>query len=237
MTLAVTIARQYGSGGRQIAQQVARELNASYVDKELISMAAQRLGVTEEDVAHWDERPVSWRERALWSILEAMARSAGSEAYTDYLALGGNSSATPYAMPGSLDEKRYIQLMSGLMQELAHQGNVVIMGRGGNMLLKDWPGVLRVFIIAPFEVRRDRVMQQDQMSAEQAADLIRRTDNQRQAFIRQYFKVEWSDAVNYDLVLNTGKYSLDLAARFIIDAARELGKAQMAERTGLASQG
>lgn len=233
MAVIVTIARQYGSGGRSIGQQVAGILKANYVDKELISLAAKRAGVAEEAVARRDERPVTRRDRIIGMIqayLESSATIATAEAFGGYVR---DDAATDILLSlpsrGSieeLDHKRYLELISGVMKDLAQSGSIVIIGRGGNVILKDLPNVLRVLVVAPFDVRIRQVMEREGLSADASAKLVSQMDAERRAFVKQFFKLDWSDPINYDIVLNTGKYSSEFAARLIADAARELEKRQ-----------
>ncbi len=229
MSIIVTIARQHGSGGRQIGQEVARLLKANYVDRQLISLAAERAGVAEEALAEWDERPVGRGERAIRLVTHSLVRGSAAAVYTDYPYLGGYVEVPPEGE--QVDEKRYLNLISGVMKELAAAGSTVIVGRGASMLLKDMPNVLRVLVVAPMPARVRRVMERDQLSAEEAAREIARLDKNRRNFVRQLFKVEWIDPMNYDLVVNTGKYSPELAARLIADVAMDL-QGQMSSSQG-----
>ena len=225
----ITIARQYGSGGRFVGQEVARLLRADYVDKEIIRLAAQRAGVAEEVVAQRDERPITRGERIARMIQTFLESSAATGSAGDpFLGTTGadillsrtyGESTTPSP---DVDDKRYFELISGVIKDLAQTGNIVILGRGGNMILKDVPRVLRALVIAPFEIRLRRVMEREHLNATEATKLINQMDANRAAFTKQFFKVERTDPLNYDLVLNTAKYSFELAARLITDVARDL---------------
>lgn len=225
MAIAVTIARQYGSGGNVVGQEVARLLQAYYLDKEVIGLVAKRAGVAEQAVADRDERPIPRTERVLRLIEQNFARGfIGATEYIDYPLL---ESYTERPLPGrEVDEKRYLELISGVMKDLAQADNVVIIGRGGNMILKGLPNVLRVLVIAPMEVRVRRVMEREHLSAQAATELMTRVDTERRAFVKQFFKVEWTDPIDYDLVINTGKCSFGLAAKLITEVASELEEAQ-----------
>lgn len=225
----ITIARQYGSGGRLVGQEVARLLKAEYVDKELIALAAQRAGVAEDVLAQRDERPLTARERIGRMVQAFLESSAATGSAGDpFLGTTGADillSRTYGEAPSptqDVDDKRYFELISGVIKDLARMGNIVILGRGGNLILKDTPRVLRALVIAPFEIRLRRVMEREHLSAAEATKLIHEIDANRTSFIKQFFKVERTDPLQYDLVLNTAKYSFELAARLITDMAREL---------------
>jgi cytidylate kinase len=213
----VTVARQHGSQGEVVAQEVARLLEANYLDRQLIALAAQRAGVTESAVAERDEKVQSRTERVLRIAMDSLVRGASAEAYPDYLMVARYGDEVPASQ--EVDEKRYRELIAGVMKGLAQAGNAVVMGRGGNILLKDVPGVLRVFVVAPLEARVRRVMEQEGVDAQEATRRIHRVDGNRSAFIKQLVKAEWDDPANYDLVVNTGRCSVEYAARLIANTA------------------
>ncbi|MBW2149261.1 MAG: cytidylate kinase family protein [Deltaproteobacteria bacterium] len=103
--------------------------------------------------------------------------------------------------------------------DLARKGNVIIIGRGGFLLLKDIPGVLRVKIVAPFETRV-RNMAKTGKSPKEIEDILRNSDREREGFIRHYYHADENDTHRFDLVINTEKISFDKAARLIIESRR-----------------
>jgi CMP/dCMP kinase len=231
MASLITVSRQYGSHGEKIAEEVAWLLKANYLDKEIISLAAKRAGLAESLVAERDERQGSSRvERAIRLVAESLARSAALEVspYDIVQRFDQGLSTTELIdekgylqLPASqrLDDKQYLELVTGVMNSLAQAGNAVVMGRGGNMILRDAPNVLRVFIVAPLENRVRQVMEEEGVDAQVAARGVNRVDASRADFIKRMFKAEWNDPANYDLVINTGKTSVEYAARLIANTA------------------
>ena len=111
-------------------------------------------------------------------------------------------------------------LQSALL-DVAEQDNAVIMGRGGQVLLQGIAHVLRVFVRAPLDVRVRRVMkkmadQGDSVDARAAAELVRRTDQEKYGRMRYLFDVNWSDPALYDLVINTEKLSFEAGVELIL---------------------
>ncbi len=211
----VTIARQHGSGGRLIGREVASLLQADYVDKEVLALAARKAGVEKEAVAEWDEKVIPQGDRLARAIRGFLANSA------DFLALrayGRPPYLTPYPS-APMDQKRYLAIISDVLKQLAQRGNIVIVGRGANIILRDMPNLLRVLVIAPIDVRVRQVMQDQKLAAEEAEADIRRVDRGRSEFARDLFGVDWCDPANYDLVVNTGRLSHDQAARLIAETA------------------
>jgi cytidylate kinase len=107
-----------------------------------------------------------------------------------------------------------------MIYDFAQKGKVVIAGRGGQVLLKDLPGVLHLRIIAPFEVRVRRFIEQSGGDEKQAARILRRSDRDSAGFIQSFFDVDWDGPLFYDLVINTQKLPVDTAVKIILESAR-----------------
>jgi cytidylate kinase len=103
--------------------------------------------------------------------------------------------------------------------ELAQKGNVIIVGRGGFMLLKDIPGILRVRVIAPFDVRVKN-MAQPGKSPEEIETALRNRDRESEGFLRHHYQADWNEPLLFDMVINTEKMPSDKAAQLIIEARR-----------------
>jgi cytidylate kinase len=120
--------------------------------------------------------------------------------------------------------ERQRDLMSGLLnqviQAVAHHGNVVILGRVGFEVLGGFSDVLHVRLQAPLPVRVGRIMEQQALTFEEAVSVVRQSDKVRVAFVEEFYKVPWDSIHAFDMVINTGKISPDLAASWIIDATK-----------------
>lgn len=120
-------------------------------------------------------------------------------------------------------KRKFIFALRAAIYDFARAGNVVIVGRGGQALLRDVPGTLHVRIIAPVETRVERVMAQDDCDAEKAEQIILRSDRDSSGFIHSFFDIDWGNENIYDIVLNTKTMSVATAAALISTsvAARE----------------
>jgi len=143
--------------------------------------------------------------------------------------------------PGSADEigekkppllERFIKhksqavyAMRSILREAAIGGNVVIVGRGGNVELKERSDTLNVRIIAHRETRIDRVRQEYEVDKVQAMKMLKQSDKERSEYVKHFFLVDSSDPGLYDIVINTSRISPDAAARLIARAARHIGAA------------
>jgi cytidylate kinase len=178
----ITVSRQLGSQGVEIAKAIASRFNYQYVDKEKIGIALADRGLPRMEIEKLDEKkPPFWDS---WAI----------------------------------DRNKFFHHLQMIIYGFAQKNNAVIVGRGGQILLKDLPGVLQVRVIAPFEVRIRRVMEQQRVKEKQAIRLLRRSDEDSAGFIRSFFNADWEDPRLYDLVINTQKLSVDSAVMMILEA-------------------
>lgn len=193
--MVITIAREYASGGSEIAQAVADKLGIPLYNKELITRAAKKSGLTEEAIA------ASENQRS------------GSLIYSLYMM--GNT------MP--LADQVYI-LQSNVIKELASEGPCVILGRCGDYVLRERPNVLSVFVYAPLEDRIERAKARpgakDLMDRQWEVQLAKH-DRARASYYNYYTENRWGEAKNYDLCLNAA-LGLDTCANLIMDAARAM---------------
>jgi len=201
----VTISRQYGAGGSSVGALVAQKLGAEVLDKELIAAVAARLAMPISEVEEEEERPRSLVERLVrsFSTLEP--------------AMGAGWSA-PYPDPLFDPRKEIAELTEQVIREAAATGNVVIVGRGAGFILRDVPGVIRVFLWAPESNRIETVMARFGLGEVEARRKIRETDSNRATYLHRLFGHDWMDPQQYDLMLNTGRVGYEVAAEIILQA-------------------
>lgn len=201
--LIITIARQYGSGGREIGGKVAETLGIPLYDKEIIKDAAAE-GDLHIDVAK-----------------KADETAANSLLYT--LAMGSNvlgtSMAFGYKMP--LNDKLFI-LQSNVIKKYAQEGSCVIIGRCADYVLRDEPNLLRIFVYGDLEHRKERVAERHpELKSSQVIDAINKTDKRRSSYYNFYTGNKWGKYDNYDLAVNSSSVGIDGTARLIAALAKE----------------
>jgi cytidylate kinase len=178
----ITISRHPGSLGDTVARALAERLHYRLVERAELVKLAERIGGT--DVA-WDRSP-ELRERSpsFWERLNE-------------------------------ERRRYASVLRRVTTDLAEEGDVVIVGLGGGQLLKGLGNVLRLQIIAPMDVRTERVMQRGfddvpgPLSRDKARDLIHKSDRDSSGYMRYLFNIDWMDPQHWDLVINTGRFSVE----------------------------
>ena len=200
----ITIARQYGSGGREIGELVAKKLNIPLYDKELITEAATR-GSLDESVTKLAD------ESATNSLL-----------YT--LAIGSNVLGTTmhfgYKMP--LNDKLFI-LQSEVIKEYAAKGSCVIIGRCADYVLREEKDILRLFIYGDLEHREKRVAERHpEIKSSQIIDVINKTDKRRSSYYNFYTGNKWGKFDNYDIAINSSTFGINGSADMIVSCVNEL---------------
>lgn len=191
----VTISREFCTGGQEIATRVAKEMGVKLYDKELITLAAKKSGLSEEAIAASEKQ----HTHSLLYNLYTM----------------GND------LP--LSDQVFI-LQSRIIKELAEQGSCVILGRSGDYVLRERDDVLSVFLYAPVEYRikyglHGKYESMNGMAEKQLEEEIRKTDKKRAAYYNYYTQNRWGDAHNYDITLNAA-LGEETCVKLILEAVR-----------------
>jgi cytidylate kinase len=202
----ITISRQYGAGGSEVARRVAEALGWRLVDNELVERVAARAGLAPEDVAKWEERVSTFVERLAGALAAA----------TPELAVPAEAGGT---VP-KLGEADLVRITESVVAEIAAEGRVVLVGRAAPAVLARQREALHVKLVAPKPHRVEAVAARLGVSQEQAAAAVDESDSTRARYHRQYYHRDWNDPVNYHLVLNTGTLGLDGATDVIVAVAR-----------------
>jgi cytidylate kinase len=200
----ITISRELGGEGDKIADLLCQELGYCRVDKAMLTHIAEEAGVDAKAVLA-KERAVTRRPRL---ISDQMASLYGKD-------------PNAFGEKAAMDDQIYARVVRETMERFAREGNAIIVGRGGQMVLRDWPTALHVRLYAPLEVRVQRLMQRFNISEPEAKRRIAGSDEQKRQYIRHMHKnANWRDLKYYHLAVNTGHISPEVAARIIVLAAR-----------------
>jgi cytidylate kinase len=198
---ALTISREYGSGGAVIANLIARELGWKLVDKELIAEISRRGQVSPEEAEAFDEKVDPWIHRITRSIWS--------------LGVDGVSAIAPLDV---FDAERAAAMTKQIIGEIYKSGDCVIVGRGSQFILREKKDVFHVFLYGSFEDRVNRIKQRVKPGVDVEA-LIRSMDAERLEYIRLHFKQNRLDPHLYDLMINSKDQS-EKVANIILEAMR-----------------
>ena len=187
----ITLSREFGSGGRTIAHRVAEKLGYAYYDQELILKVAKESGLAEQIVEKYDEYATHKN-----SLLYALALSAGAGA-------GGTLSFV----------SKVQQAQAKIITDLANKGSCVIVGRGGDYVLRDRED-------ADMEFRAQRVVSVYGDNGQKPEQRLRDKDERRKLYYRSFTMREWGDVHNYDVSLDSGRLGLDACVDVLVALAQ-----------------
>lgn len=187
----ITIGREFGSGGRIIAQRVAETLNLPFYDKALINLAAKETGLSEQ------------------YIREAEGHKTSSFLYSLYM--------STQTLP--INDQVFIA-QSDVIRKVAAEGPCVIVGRCSDYVLRDHPSVLNIFVHAPLEQRVERAKSEYKVEAKDLRAYVLKQDKNRAAFYEHFVERPWGKCQDYDLAISS-RMGLDTVVRIIVDLAEE----------------
>lgn len=202
--MVITITRQYGAGGSEVARLVAERLGWQLIDNEFVDQVAQRSGIEPGEVAAREERAPSLIER----LVRALA-TASPEVFV------------PGATPASEEqEDELVTTTEHVIAEAGMVGNVVLVGRGAQAYLaRSHANALHVFIVAPLENRLEALATRLGMSQDEAKQQEEKMEADRDRYVQRFYKRSRRDPANYHLIVNTGLLGYSLAADVIVGLA------------------
>jgi cytidylate kinase len=216
----ITISRQYGSGGDEIADRICEELGYRQFDKRLLAQAAVDAGLSDQEIIDFSEENYKVK-----NFMDRLFNRSQPVAQVRVWKEDAQGVRAPELM--QIDEEFALMLTKRAVEAAHHTGNIVIVGRGGQMILKDYLDVIHLRVEAPLEDRIQRV--KSQLKAEnnvttdtvegrrKAQDMIGARDLASSDYLYRFYGVDWADPCLYHLVINTGKIKIKMAVDMVID--------------------
>ena len=198
----ITIGREYGSGGRQIGQEVAKYFGIKCYDKELLEHAANESGICKELFENHDERPTNSFLYSL--VMDTYSFGYSSSGFTD--------------MP--MNHKVFLAQFDAI-KKLASEGPCVMVGRCADYALESYPNVVSIFIRADMEDRIRRVATRLDLTDAKAKDLINKTDKKRASYYNYYTNKKWGEAASYELCLNSSELGVAIEQYILLKESIE----------------
>ena len=214
----ITISRQYGSGGDEVAAQVCDMLGYRFFDKRIMAGMASEFGLSAQQVVDFSED--------MYEVRGFLDRLRGPRVVAQTRVWTQDASGRRVQEIEELDEEQAITMVQGIVQAVYKDDNIVILGRGGQAILKDMPGALHVRIEAPQDARVQRIQDQEDVSQQAAEKTVVERDRATADYLKRFYDVEWSNPAHYHLVINTGKLGVDAAAHLIVNALSYLPPAE-----------
>ena len=215
----ITIGGLSGGGGRKIGPLLAKALNFDYVDRLILTNASKSINASVNAVTQIEERPKTFGERfsaKLQKILDTAAiTSSNIDPYfgpylTSYLTeeFENVNSKTFLENPHEIDEHMLFESINKTIHELSESGDIILVGRGAHILLKDNPKALRVGIISNWEDRINNIMEREKVDKKTAEEKILNRDQSRRDYFKRFFEIDNpDDPKHYHIVINASDMS------------------------------
>jgi cytidylate kinase len=194
----ITISRQFGAGGLTLGKKLAENLNLTLVDKELVKLISEKAKVSKD-----------------W--VQAIEKEAGGKLHHFINRLVPRSLMDRILddQRGYIDEEIYIQLLKQIIRHIAEKGDCIILGRGGQYILKDHPDTIHVLLIAEKEDRIRFMQTHYHLEPAQAEQVVNAEEKRRINLYRKFDKSDYDLPKHYHFTMNMSKLSMEAAATII----------------------
>lgn len=194
---AITISRQLGCGGAYIGQQLAKNLDVFYADREIIGQAAKQFSILKEDLESRDEKILSF-----W------------QSFIQSYAIAPNTYVPPQIIAPS--DRELFKAETEIIERIAKERSAVIIGRCGSYVLREHPNHVSIFLHGDITFRKGRLQKLYNVSEEVAGKMIAQNDKERAHYNHTFTGKEWTDARQYDISMDTSKIGVDKTVEFIL---------------------
>lgn len=198
----ITINRESGSGGKEIATKLGELLGVKVYGKEILASIREKYNLTHEEVEKIKGTKASW-----WADFCRFYKQFGTTAAIAYESF-------------EVDSRQLYYEEAKLLKDLAEQESCIIVGRTGFQIFKDDPNAMRLFLIANPECRVKRLMEKQGVDEKGAREIMEKTDKARENYTKTFADVSRYDARNYDMVINVSGFTTDQVAQFLAENVR-----------------
>ena len=199
----ITISKEFATDSQEVAARLAAKLGYEYIGKRLVSEIAKQLKISEADAETFrkthQSRILRFLDRYTYSIIQKVVGREYS----------------------SLDDKKYYEVTKKLVENLYEADNVIILGWGGQCILKGRPRAFHVRLVRDLESKVRKVMDRFNVDEKTAGEIIEREERDSREYIKHFFKANWNDPSLYDLVIDMGKNGVDEAVELIIQGVEK----------------
>jgi len=212
----ITISREFGSGGVQIAARICERLGYRYIDKLLMTQVAAEVGLSGNELADFSQEDYKVRH-----FLQRLL-SPGPHPVARLTIRSRDANGVETISPVQVHWRRAARLVQTAILTAHEQGNTVIVGRGGQVTLKGQPDVFHVRVVAPIPERILRIQQREGIGLDEAREAANREDRISAGYLKRVFGVRWDDPLLYHMVINTGQWPIEDAAEIIVCSVARL---------------
>ncbi len=194
----ITISRQFGTGGHEIGEELARRLGVKLLDKQILNEVASRMRIVEDAVEKIEMRNPLWRDDFTNFYRNYMANATYD---------GQEQEDTSHAL---------FQAQADAIRSIADEESCIIVGRCGFDIFAKHPNALKIFIHSSVDCRKRRIAEKYDISEQDAAAMIVDNDYSRELYTKKFTGRDWKDATNYDISLDVRKFGVNGAVDFLM---------------------
>ena len=194
----ITVSREFGAGGSDLARELGARLMWPVLDHEIVHRVAERLRLNDGTVEPFDEHPPSLLARIATVLIVPLPGM--------------------YSFPAANEVPTHDAIADAtrrVIEDAAKSLPLIVVGHGAQCIFEDRTDTLSVRLVAPLQLRVSRIAARQRISHSVAAELVRRADEDRRAYIQRYFHSDWRNELLYDLQFNTGGIGISEAAAMV----------------------
>ncbi len=199
----ITINRQFGTGGHEVGEEIARRLGVKLLDKQILKAVAKKFDIGAETVEKLESRNTSW-----WDDFTQFYRSYMVDNH--YHDLGNDMTSA-----------ELFDAQASVIQQIANEESCVVIGRCASYIFRDHPNALKIFLHSPMDKRIKRIVEKYGVGEADAKLMIVDNDYTRELYTKKYTGSEWYDARNYDVSLDVSKFGLNGSVDFLMSFVGE----------------
>lgn len=219
----VTISRQLGSEGDLIAARVAAALSLTLIDRDYVNAMALNAGVPADLLR---KLMYEGRRSLAFDMVDSLGKAATASPGRNQPPqnpLGGVFA--PLLGPEQVSKEDAAQSLGAAIRAVANRSDVLVLGQGGQVLLRGFPGACHAQIVAPTAQRVQRVAAREGVSLRTGRQRVKASDRARDDYLARFYNANWLDPLLYHIVINTGQTPVDVAVALIVEATRTLDQA------------
>jgi cytidylate kinase len=203
----ITVSKQTGCG-EEVCEALAQRLSFRVINKEMVGYAATLGGMNPQEAAQFDEGRYSFINSLMANFVDFKLFRAAKEDKSHKI-------YNPYEYSAGATADNFTASVNRVFHTLAQEGKAIIVGRGGNFILKDHPKALHIRFVAPIEMRVANIAESMKLSKQKALKYAEDTDENKEKYVRNYCKGNINDPTAYHLTINLGRYSTEKAAELV----------------------
>jgi CMP/dCMP kinase len=213
----ITISRQYGSGGRKIATRVAELLNYQYFDRRFLAQIAPSVGMSDNEIVDYSEESYNSQ-----SFMQQLRNWVGQpDIVAEISTHERDMEGRDVQVRRRLDEVQAMDLVRVAVWAAYEKGNIVVVGRGAQVILRGMEDAFHVRVVAPMKTRIERMETYEQLLYTQAWDIALERDKANVEYMQRFFNEHPDNPLLYDMVINMGKFNVEDAALLIVEAVKK----------------